>query len=40
MQSGGVLSFGHVEGMENKKIAKRAYVLECAGSCGRGGLIP
>ena len=34
--------FGHVEGMENDKIAKRVYVGECAQWVGRerGGLIP
>ena len=42
----GVLQwFGHVERMENDRIAKRVYVGECAGSRsvdrrGRCGLIP
>ena len=30
--------FGHVERMENDRIAKRGYVEECAGSCSMGRL--
>ena len=28
--------FGHVERIENDRIAKRVYVRECAGSCSLG----
>ena len=28
--------FGHMEGMERYRIAKRVYVGECAGSCSVG----
>ena len=30
--------FGHVERMENDRIARRVYVGECAGSCSVGRL--
>ena len=32
--------FSHVERMKNDRIAKKVYVGKCAGSRGKGGLIP
>ena len=36
IDKGFLLWFGHVEGMENDRIAKRVYVEECAGSLSMG----